>query len=159
MEDSFCRHSYCAHVISHSARWVPVRDRTFDALPESVHLFPSLGHFATRRCYGGVVDTSMLPWSGGVWRKSSMAAATMRAKTATKRTKVTGPPLSSRRLMPSFAFHRSLANLLRRKHKKRRGKNVTINSESLPFPEAGWDKDTEAFGYLLDYITYRKIGW
>ena len=46
---------------------------------------------------------------------------------------------------------------LGKKHKKRRGKSVTVDPESLPFPEAGWDKDTEAFGHVLDYATNQEV--
>ena len=40
---------------------------------------------------------------------------------------------------------------LGKKHKKRRGKSATVDPESALFPEAGWDKDTEAIGHVLDY--------
>jgi centromere protein C len=46
---------------------------------------------------------------------------------------------------------------LGKKHKKRRGKSVTVDPESAPFPEAGWDKDTEAFGSVLDYTTNEEV--
>jgi centromere protein C len=46
---------------------------------------------------------------------------------------------------------------LGKKHKKRRRKSVTVDPESVPFPEAGWDKDTEAFGHVLDYATEQEI--
>lgn len=46
---------------------------------------------------------------------------------------------------------------LGKKHKKRRGKSVTVDPESVPFPEAGWDKDTEAIGHVLDYTTREEI--
>lgn len=46
---------------------------------------------------------------------------------------------------------------LGKKHKKRRGKSVTVDPESAPFPEAGWDKDTEAFGNVLDYATNEEV--
>lgn len=46
---------------------------------------------------------------------------------------------------------------LGKKHKKRRGKSVTVDPESAPFPEAGWDKDTEAFGHVLDYTTREEV--
>jgi len=40
--------------------------------------------------------------------------------------------------------------LLGKKRKKGRGKSVNVEPESAPFPEAGWNKDTEAFGHALD---------
>ena len=46
---------------------------------------------------------------------------------------------------------------LGKKHKKRRGKSVTVDQESPPFPEAGWDNDTEAFGHVLDYATNEEV--
>jgi len=46
---------------------------------------------------------------------------------------------------------------LGKKHKKRRGKSVTVDPESIPFPEAGWDKDTESFGHVLDYTTKEEV--
>ncbi|KAF9646077.1 hypothetical protein BDM02DRAFT_3100458 [Thelephora ganbajun] len=46
---------------------------------------------------------------------------------------------------------------LGKKHKKRRGKSVTVDPESGPFPEAGWDRDTEAFGHVLDYTTKEEV--
>ena len=46
---------------------------------------------------------------------------------------------------------------LGKKHKKRRGKSVTVDPESVPFPEAGWDKDTEAYGHVLDYTTQEEV--
>lgn len=46
---------------------------------------------------------------------------------------------------------------LGKKHKRRRGKSVTVDPESAPFPEAGWDKDTESFGHVLDYITMEEV--
>ena len=46
---------------------------------------------------------------------------------------------------------------LGKKHKKRRGKSVTVDPESAPFPEAGWDKDTEAVGHVLDYPTKEEV--
>jgi centromere protein C len=46
---------------------------------------------------------------------------------------------------------------LGKKHKKRRAKSVTIDPESAPFPEAGWDKDTEAFGHVLDFNTAEEV--
>jgi centromere protein C len=46
---------------------------------------------------------------------------------------------------------------LGKKHKKRRGKSITVDPESAPFPEAGWDKDTEAFGHVVDYITNEEV--
>ena len=79
-----------------------------------------------------------------------MLAITMRA-----RTKVTSPSLWSRRLGPSFAFRRNLPNLI--PEAGRRGESVTVDPESLPFPEAGWDKDTEAFVHVLDYTTNQEV--
>ena len=46
---------------------------------------------------------------------------------------------------------------LGKKHKKRRGKSITVDPESNPFPEAGWDKDTEAYGQVMDYATKEVI--
>ena len=46
---------------------------------------------------------------------------------------------------------------LGKKHKKRRGKSVTVDPESVPFPEAGRDKDTEAFGHVIDYFTNEEV--
>ena len=46
---------------------------------------------------------------------------------------------------------------LGKKHKKRRGKSVTVDPESVPFPEAGWDKDTESHGNVVDYITQEEV--
>jgi len=46
---------------------------------------------------------------------------------------------------------------LGKKHKKRRGKSVTVDPESVPFPEAGWDKDTESHGHVVDYITQEEV--
>lgn len=46
---------------------------------------------------------------------------------------------------------------LGKKHKKRRGKSVTVDPESVPFPEAGWDKDTEAFGHVVDYSSKEEV--
>ena len=46
---------------------------------------------------------------------------------------------------------------LGKKHKKRRAKSVTVDPESAQFPEAGWDKDTEPFGHVLDYITKEEV--
>ena len=46
---------------------------------------------------------------------------------------------------------------LGKKHKRRRGKSVTVDPESAQFPEAGWDNDTEAFGRVLDYITGEEV--
>ena len=46
---------------------------------------------------------------------------------------------------------------LGKKHKKRRGKSVTVDPESVPFPEAGWDKDTEAIGHVLDFATMKEV--
>ena len=46
---------------------------------------------------------------------------------------------------------------LGKKHKKRRGKSVTVDPESGLFPEAGWDKDTEAFGHVVDFVTKEEI--
>ena len=46
---------------------------------------------------------------------------------------------------------------LGKKHKKRRAKSVTVDPEHSPFPEAGWDKDTEAFGQVLDYDTKDEV--
>jgi len=46
---------------------------------------------------------------------------------------------------------------LGKKHKKRRGKSVTVDPESAPFPEAGWDKDTEAYGHVVDYATQEEV--
>lgn len=46
---------------------------------------------------------------------------------------------------------------LRKKRKRRRGKSVTVGPESATFPEAGWDKDTEATGHVLDYITTEEV--
>jgi len=46
---------------------------------------------------------------------------------------------------------------LGKKHKKRRGKSVTVDPETAPFPEAGWDKDTEAFGHVVDFATKDEI--
>jgi centromere protein C len=46
---------------------------------------------------------------------------------------------------------------LGKKHKRRRGKSVTLDPESVPFPEAGWDKDTEAIGHVLDYTTMEEV--
>lgn len=46
---------------------------------------------------------------------------------------------------------------LGKKHKKRRGKSLTVDPESPPFPEAGWDKDTEAYGQVLDYATKQDV--
>ena len=42
-------------------------------------------------------------------------------------------------------------------HNKRRGKSATVDSEPLPFPEAGRDKDTEVFGRVLDYTTSQEV--
>ena len=46
---------------------------------------------------------------------------------------------------------------LGKKHKKRRGKSVTVDPEFVPFPEDGWDKDTEAFGRVMDYNTNEEV--
>ena len=46
---------------------------------------------------------------------------------------------------------------LGKKHKKRRGKSVTVDPESISFPEAGWDKGTEAIGRVLDYTTNQEV--
>jgi len=46
---------------------------------------------------------------------------------------------------------------LGKKHKKRRGKSVTVDPESVPFPEAGWDKDTEAYGHVVDFATQEEV--
>ena len=46
---------------------------------------------------------------------------------------------------------------LGKKHKKRRGKSVTVDPESTSFPEAGWDDDTESHGHVVDYITQEEV--
>lgn len=46
---------------------------------------------------------------------------------------------------------------LGKKHKRRRGKSVTVDPELVPFPEAGWDQDTEAIGHVLDYPTNEEV--
>ena len=46
---------------------------------------------------------------------------------------------------------------LGKKHKKRRGKSVTVDPESVPFPEVGWDKDTEPYGHVVDYTTQEEV--
>ena len=46
---------------------------------------------------------------------------------------------------------------LGKKHKRRRGKSTTVDPESAPFPEAGWDKDTQQFGHVLDYVTQEEV--
>ena len=46
---------------------------------------------------------------------------------------------------------------LGKKHKKRRGKSVTVDPESVPFPEAGWDEETESHGHVLDYATQQEV--
>lgn len=46
---------------------------------------------------------------------------------------------------------------LGKKHKKRRGKSVTVDPDFPPFPELGWDKDTQAFGHVLDYVTGEEV--
>lgn len=46
---------------------------------------------------------------------------------------------------------------LGKKHKKRRGKSVTVDPESGVFPEAGWDAETEALGHVVDYDTNEEV--
>lgn len=46
---------------------------------------------------------------------------------------------------------------LGKKHKKRRGKSVTVDPESVPFPEAGWDKKTESYGNVIDHNTNEEV--
>ena len=46
---------------------------------------------------------------------------------------------------------------LGKKHKRRRAKSVTVDPEYPPFPEAGWDKDTQQFGHVLDYVTKEEV--
>ena len=46
---------------------------------------------------------------------------------------------------------------LGKKHKKRRGKSVTVDPESALFPETGWDKDTEPYGHVMDYATQKEV--
>ena len=36
---------------------------------------------------------------------------------------------------------------------KRGEKSITADPESGPFPEAGWDRDTDAFGQVVDYVS------
>ena len=31
--------------------------------------------------------------------------------------------------------------------------NLLTRKESGPFPEVGWDRDTEAFGHVMDYVS------
>lgn len=46
---------------------------------------------------------------------------------------------------------------LGKKHKKRRGKSVTVDPESVPFPEVGWDSETGAIGCVMDYATNTEV--
>ena len=61
-----------------------------------------------------------------------MVMTTMRARTTTKRMKVKSLSLWYRH--PSRS-----AEPLGKKHKKRRGKGVTVGPASLPFPKAEWE--------------------
>ena len=44
--------------------------------------------------------------------------------------------------------------LLEKKSRKRQRNSITIDPESAPFPEAGWDK---AFGHLMGYSTREEV--
>ena len=35
--------------------------------------------------------------------------------------------------------------------------SVIADLESLPFPEPGWDKDTETFGHVLDFTANHEV--
>ena len=114
-----------------SPRWAPVRDCILDALSlnEFLYFGPWVAWQPTLyRAYGGVVDACILPWSGGVWRKSSMVTSTARIKTTRKKTGAASPLLSSCRLRVALRVLQEPA----KPHGW--GKSVTVDSESLPLP-------------------------
>ena len=85
---------------------------------------PSLSH----------LDAGFGGWSGGRGHKANDHLLSISPQDPT--------PLIEKRVP------RKLPNLLARKEK-----SITADPESGPFPEVGWDRDTEAFGHVVDYVS------
>ena len=98
----------------------------------------------------------MLRWSGGVWRRSSTVTTTMRARKTRKKTKV-----KVHHSRPADRGHpsRSAGTCGTTCEESQEGSREARHCRSRipPFPKAGWDKDTEAFGHVLDYAAKEEV--
>ena len=99
----------------------------------------------------GLRRTGVSPWSGDASKMLSMKLITMRVWQGNDKKEGHDKPVT---LVPPI---KAILRILREPVEGRRGKSITSDPGSVSFPEAGWDKDTAAFGHLMDYATKGKI--